>query len=91
MSVRRRRLSLGERLVIAAPYLWISAFFLAPMLLVAKISVSQSVLARPPYQPTFQLSDSLADIWAKAQTFTLDSYRTLVSDTLYVESYLLKG
>jgi putrescine transport system permease protein len=84
----RRRLSLGERLVIAAPYLWIGAFFLAPMLLVAKISVSQSVLARPPYRPIFEFSDSLADIWSKAQNFTLDSYRALVSDTLYVESYL---
>ena len=84
----RRRLSLGERLVIAAPYFWIAAFFLAPMLLVAKISVSQSVLARPPYRPIFQLSDSFADLWAKAQNFTLDSYRALVSDTLYVESYL---
>ncbi|MGJ0396179.1 MAG: ABC transporter permease [Methylocystis sp.] len=84
----RRRLSLGQRLVIAAPYLWIAAFFLAPMLLVAKISVSQSVLARPPYRPIFQLSDSLAELWAKAQDFTLDSYRALVSDTLYLESYL---
>ncbi len=84
----RRRLSLGQRLVIAAPYLWIAAFFLAPMLLIAKISLSQSVLARPPYRPIFELSDSLGEIWAKAQTFTLDSYRALVSDTLYVESYL---
>lgn len=84
----RRRLSLGQRLVIAAPYLWIAAFFLAPMLLIAKISLSQSVLARPPYRPIFELSDSLGEIWAKAQTFTLDSYRALISDTLYVESYL---
>jgi len=84
----RRRLSLGQRLVIAGPYLWIGAFFLAPMLLIAKISVSQSVLARPPYRPIFTPSDGLADIWAKAQTFTLDSYRALVSDTLYLEAYL---
>jgi putrescine transport system permease protein len=84
----RRRLSLGQRLVIAAPYLWIAAFFLAPMLLVAKISVSQSVLARPPYRPIFQFSDGLAELWAKALDFTLDSYRALVSDTLYLESYL---
>lgn len=87
MSVRRR-LSLGQRLVIAAPYLWMGAFFLAPMLLIAKISLSHSVLARPPYRPAFELSDSLAEMWAKAQTFTLDSYRALISDTLYVESYL---
>ena len=84
----RRKLSLGERLVIAAPYLWIGAFFLAPMALIAKISVSQSVLARPPYRPIFEFSDSLAAIWAKAQTFSFDAYRALMSDTLYLESYL---
>lgn len=84
----QRRLSLGQRLVLAIPYLWIGAFFLAPMLLVAKISLSQSVLARPPYRPIFTLSDGLADIWAKAQSFTLDSYRALFSDTLYAEAYL---
>ncbi|MGD9542826.1 MAG: ABC transporter permease [Methylocystis sp.] len=85
---RPRKLSLGERLVLAAPYFWIGAFLLAPMLLVAKISVSQSVLARPPYRPIFAYSDVLSDIWSKAQSFTLDSYRALFSDTLYVESYL---
>ncbi len=84
----RRRLSLDQRLVIAAPYLWMGAFFLAPMLLIAKISLLQSVLARPPYRPIFELSDSLGEIWAKAQTFTFDSYRALISDTFYVESYL---
>ena len=57
-------------------------------LLIAKISVSQSVLARPPYRPIFEPSDSLAAIWAKAQTFTFDAYRALMSDTLYLESYL---
>lgn len=84
----RRRLSLGQRVVIAAPYLWMGAFFLAPMLLIAKISLSHSVLARPPYRPIFELSDSFGEMWSKAQTFTLDSYRALLSDTLYVESYL---
>ena len=84
----RRHLSFGQRLALAAPYLWIGAFFLAPMLLIGKISISQSVLARPPYAPTFSSSDSLSAMWTKAQGFTLDSYRALWSDTLYIESYL---
>ena len=84
---RRGKLTPGQRLALAAPYLWIGAFFLAPMLLVAKISVSQSVLARPPYAPTFSLGDSPGAIWTKAQGFTLDSYRALFSDSLYLDSY----
>lgn len=84
----RRKLSMGQRLALAGPYLWIAAFFLAPMLLIAKISLSQSVLARPPYAPIFSISDGLAQIWAKAQEFTLDAYRGLASDSLYLDAYL---
>jgi putrescine transport system permease protein len=83
-----RRLSLGQRLTLAIPYLWIAAFFLAPMLLVAKISVSHSVLARPPYEPRFLPTDSLAELWAKAQTLTFDNYRALVADSLYFDAYV---
>lgn len=84
----RRALSVGQRLALFAPYVWIAAFFLAPMLLIAKISVSHSVLARPPYAPTFSPSDSLGEIWLKTQSFTLDSYRALLNDSLYFNSYL---
>jgi putrescine transport system permease protein len=86
MSVRR--LTLGQRLTLAVPYLWIAAFFLAPMLLIVKISLSHSVLARPPYEPRFLPTDSLADLWAKAQTLTLDNYRALFSDSLYFDAYV---
>lgn len=84
----RRRLSLGERLTLAIPYLWIAAFFLAPMLLIAKISISHSVLARPPYEPQFHWGDSLAEMWVKARTLTFENYRALVSDSLYFDAYV---
>lgn len=77
----------GRLLVLLIPYVWIGAFFLAPMLLVLKISLSVSVLARPPYAPRFALADGLAGWWSKAQTLTLDAYRNLFADTLYIESY----
>lgn len=83
-----RRLSIGQRLTLAIPYLWIAAFFLAPMLLIAKISVSHSVLARPPYAPRFLPTDSLVGLWEKAQTLTLDNYRALFSDSLYFDAYV---
>lgn len=83
-----RRLTLGQRLVLAAPYLWIAALFLAPMLVVAKISLSRQVLARPPYEPVFSLSDTLPQIWEKAQALGFGAYRALVSDTLYLDAYL---
>ena len=38
----------GRRAVILVPYLWLAIFFLAPFVIVLKISLSQSVLAQPP-------------------------------------------
>jgi putrescine transport system permease protein len=86
--MKARRLSLGQRLALAIPYVWMAAFFLAPMLLIAKISVSHSVLARPPYEPRFHWGDSLAEMWAKARTLTFENYRALVSDSLYFDAYV---
>ena len=82
------RLTRGQRLVLLAPYLWIAAFLLAPLLLILKISLSQSVLARPPYRPLFELADGIAGLWSKAQTLTLDAYRTLFTDSLYLDAYI---
>jgi len=42
--------------VIAVPYLWLLALFLAPFLIVFKISLSQDVVAQPPYEPQLDLS-----------------------------------
>ena len=81
-------LTRGQRLVLLAPYLWIGAFLLAPLLLILKISVSHTVLARPPYRPVFEFSDGIAGFWIKAQTFTFDAYRTLFTDTLYINAYV---
>ena len=33
------------------PYLWLAVFFLAPFLIVLKISLSQTAIALPPYTP----------------------------------------
>ena len=54
-----RRLPLQRRIVTWIPYLWLLVFFLAPFLIVLKISFSTVVLGQPPYEPVF---DSLAEI-----------------------------
>jgi putrescine transport system permease protein len=84
----RGGLAFGQKFALAIPYLWIGAFFLAPMLLIAKISLSRSVLARPPYEPRFLATDTLAEMWAKAQSFTFENYRALLSDNLYFDAYV---
>ena len=48
--------------MIAVPYLWLLALFLAPFLIVFKISLSQDVVAQPPYAPQLDLSNGLSGL-----------------------------
>jgi len=48
--------SLTRAAVIAIPYLWLLVLFLAPFLIVFKISLSQDVVAQPPYAPQLDLA-----------------------------------
>jgi len=77
----------GRRLVLALPYAWLVLFFLAPFALVLKVSLSQSALGQPPYEPVFDSLDP-ADIWAKLSALSLSAYAGLIDDSLYLQSYL---
>ena len=74
----------GRGLAIAVPYGWLAALFLVPFLIVLKLSVSETVIAIPPYVPLFE--------WADDGSFTinarLDNYLLLFTDDLYWRSYL---
>jgi putrescine transport system permease protein len=78
----------GRFFVIAVPYLWLLIFFLAPFLIVFKISLSEIAIAQPPYTPAFDLLEGIGAMWEKARTFTADNYAILFSDSLYWRSYL---
>ena len=70
------------------PYLWLIAFFLAPFVIVAKISLSQTVMALPPYTPVLDLAAGWAGLKDFAAHLTLDAYALLGSDEIYLRSYL---
>jgi putrescine transport system permease protein len=80
--------SWGKRAVVLLPYLWLVIFFLVPFAIVLKISLSQTAIAQPPYVPVFDLAAG----WQGLQDFfvrlTLDGYRLIVSDPIYLFSYL---
>jgi putrescine transport system permease protein len=75
----------GQRLVIAAPYLWLLLFFLVPFLIVLKISFSEVQIAMPPYAPLLQWA---ADARRLVVTFNLNNYHFLLTDDLYVSTFL---
>jgi putrescine transport system permease protein len=74
----------GRTLVTSVPYLWLLLFFLAPFLIVLKISVSEMQLAMPPYQPLVTwISDGIV-----ALRISFENYAFLLEDSLYWKSYL---
>lgn len=65
--------------VIAVPMLWLGVFFLLPFLEVARISLVDAAIARPPYTDLFEDGQFMGD---------LENYLFLLSDSLYINSYL---
>ncbi|MCC0075913.1 MAG: ABC transporter permease subunit [Rhodobacter sp.] len=71
-------------LVIAVPMLWFLVFFLIPFVVLGRISLSEVVIARPPYSPLWERGpNGELEIIA-----SLDNYRFLLDDPLYVNAYL---
>ncbi|TCT12031.1 putrescine transport system permease protein [Tepidamorphus gemmatus] len=78
----------AKGLVVLVPYLWLLAFFLAPFLIVLKISLSQTAIAMPPYVPVFDLAEGLSGLWESIRQLSFDNYVFLTTDDLYIRSYL---
>jgi putrescine transport system permease protein len=84
----RQKLSLGARMVVLVPYLWLALFFLVPFLIVLKISLSQPAIAQPPYTPVLDLTLGWQGVRQFLAALAPDNYVLLASDLLYVVSYL---
>src|SRR5437879_1480514 len=84
----RRIFAQPARSAAILPYLWMVLFFLVPFGFVLKISLSQTAIAQPPYLPVFDPTQGFAAIRAALAELSLDNFRLLVSDNLYVFSYL---
>jgi putrescine transport system permease protein len=80
--------------LIAIPYLWLLVFFAVPFLLVLKISLSQTDLGIPPYQPRFGFDGTWQSITDFFSALNLDNYSAIFNiwgedgDPLYIKSYL---
>jgi putrescine transport system permease protein len=71
-----------------APYLWMALFFLVPFGFVLKIALSQTAIAQPPYTPVFDLWEGREAAKAALGQLSIDNFKLLVSDNLYILSYL---
>jgi putrescine transport system permease protein len=76
------------RFAAIAPYLWLVLFFLVPFAFVLKISLSQTAIAQPPYTPVFDPAAGAAALRKAFGALSIDNFRLLATDDLYVLSYL---
>ena len=74
-------LARGRTAVIGAPYLWLTAFFVLPFLIVVKISVSESEGVN--FKDVLTVKDGLIQLSIK-----FSNYVFLTQDDLYVKTYL---
>jgi putrescine transport system permease protein len=70
-------------LVVAAPYVWLLALFLAPFVIVGLISLSQAVTGQPPYAPLVDFAGGTLEFLGN-----LDNYAFLASEPLYARAFL---
>lgn len=75
-------------LLIGIPYFWLALFFLTPFLIVLKISLSDTVIAQPPYTPVLDLSQGWAGIVEFFSALDFESYVWLTGDPLYINAFL---
>jgi putrescine transport system permease protein len=71
---------LWQRFTVAIPYIWLLVFFLAPFAIIMKISTADPIIAQPPFTPTFDD--------AGAFLATADNFKFLLTDKLYIITYL---
>ncbi len=80
MPARSADNPIWRRFTVAVPYLWLLVFFLAPFVIILKISLADPVIAQPPFTPTF-------DEHGKP-SISADSFTFLLTDKLYAITYL---
>lgn len=81
---RELRGSRGRFVVIAVPMLWLLAFFLAPLLVVLKISLALRTGGVPPYSDLIAFGEQgLVQV-----NLSFAGYLRLLTDPIYLESYL---
>ena len=75
--------AMWRKFITYLPYLWLLLFFLAPFIIVLKISFATPVVAQPPFTELFDLDSDTSQWWLASW----ENYQFLTEDNLYWVSY----
>jgi len=84
----RRIFARPARFAAIVPYVWMVLFFLVPFAFVLKISLSQTAIAQPPYEPVFDLTAGWESLRAAFAALSIDNFRLIGTDDIYVFAYV---
>ena len=84
MPQTRRRTPGWQRFGLALPYAWLLVFFLAPFLIVFKISLADPIVAQPPFTPLYDAARAVGE----RLHLSAENYRFVLADRLYLLTYL---
>lgn len=73
----------GKRLVTTVPYIWLLLFFLAPFIIVIKISFAEALIAQPPFTSLVEYADDMLKV-----SLNLFNYIDLYEYDLYLSGYI---
>jgi len=74
---------IGQKLILVVPYVWLLLFFLVPFFIIMKISLAESIIARPPFSPLLEIEEGIIQISLVVENFLL-----LLEDDIYWKAYL---
>lgn len=84
-SVAASKSGSAKWLVVIIPYLWMVLFFVAPFLIIVKISLSDTAIAMPPYTPVLEGFAAIGDFISQLD---FENYIFLTEDSLYFNAYV---
>jgi len=73
-----------KSLIVFVPFFWLLIFFLAPFFIVFKISLSEAIIASPPFMPMIEWADE----GVMRIKLVFDNFTYLWEDDLYFNTYL---
>lgn len=79
MSLQTRSNPIWQRFAVSIPYIWLLIFFLAPFAIIFQISLTDPIIAQPPYTEVFDQEGNFRG--------SVDNYVFLFTDKLYAITY----
>jgi putrescine transport system permease protein len=78
----------GKITIIGLPALWLGLFFLAPFLIILRMSLSDPASAQPPYKPLIDWSQGFEGISTFVTGLDIENYITVLTDSLYTSAFI---